>query len=76
MSVDTNEVEGVVEDVRSSVINGNSVYYILLEGGDVYYSVSAADCPEAAILNVGDRVSFHATQAEGAIVPASGLEIS
>ena len=76
VSVDTNEVEGVVEDVRSSVINGNSVYYILLEGGDVYYSVSAADCPEAAILNVGDRVSFHATQAEGAIVPASGLEIS
>lgn len=76
VSVDTNEVEGVVEDVRSSVINGNSVYYILLEGGDVYYSVSAADCPEAAILNVGDRVSFHATQTEGAIVPASGLEIS
>ena len=76
MSVDTNEVEGVVEDVRSSVINGNSVYYILLEGGDVYYSASAADCPEAAILNVGDRVSFHATQTEGAIVPASGLEIS
>ena len=76
VSVDTNEVEGVVEDVRSSVINGNSVYYILLEGGDVYYSVSAADCPEAAILNVGDRVSFHATQTEGAIVPAAGLEIS
>ena len=76
VSVDTNEVDGVVEDVRSSVINGNSVYYILLEGGDVYYSVSAADCPEAAILNVGDRVSFHATQTEGAIVPASGLEIS
>ena len=75
VSTGASEVEGVIEDIRSSVINGNSVYYIRLEGGDVYYSLSAADSPEAAILNIGDRVSFRASEAEGAIVPASGLEI-
>ena len=73
---DTNEVEGVVEDVRSSVINGNSVYYIKLEGGDVYYALSAADSPEAAILNVGDHVVLNAPEdAAGPLVSASGLEI-
>ena len=58
----TSEVSGVVEDIRSSVINGNSVYYIKLEGGDVYYTVSAADSPVAAILNVGDRVALNAPE--------------
>ncbi|MFR5781398.1 MAG: CvpA family protein [Oscillospiraceae bacterium] len=72
----TSEVSGVVEDIRSSVINGNSVYYIKLEGGDVYYTVSAADSPVAAILNVGDRVALNAPEdAAGPLVSASGLEI-
>lgn len=73
---DTNEVEGVVEDIRSSVINGNSVYYIKLESGDAYYALSAADSPEAAILNIGDRVSFHAAESEDTIIQASGLKLS
>ena len=72
----TSEVSGVVEDIRSSVINGNSVYYIKLEGGDVYYTISAADSPVAAILNVGDRVALNAPEdAAGPLVSASGLEI-
>ena len=33
------------------------MYYVQLEGGDVYYSISASDSPEAAILNPGDRIS-------------------
>ena len=69
------EVEGVVADIRSSVIGGNSVYYVQLEGGDVYYSISASDSPEAAILNPGDRISLTASEAEGPIIPASGLSI-
>ena len=76
VSTETSEVTGVIEDIRSSVINGNSVYYIKLEGEDVYYALSAADSPEAAILNVGDRVSFHAAESEEAIIQASGLELS
>ena len=69
------EVEGVVADIRSSVIGGNSVYYVQLEGGDVYYSISASDSPETAILNPGDRISLTASGAEGPIIPASGLSI-
>uniref|UniRef100_UPI004028BF67 CvpA family protein n=1 Tax=Candidatus Scatomorpha intestinigallinarum TaxID=2840923 RepID=UPI004028BF67 len=69
------EVEGVVADIRSSVIGGNSVYYVQLEGGDVYYSISASDSPGAAILNPGDRISLTASEAEGPIIPASGLSI-
>lgn len=69
------EVEGVVADIRSSVIGGNSVYYVQLEGGDVYYSISASDSPEAAILNPGDRIILTASEAKGPIIPASGLSI-
>lgn len=47
-----------------------------VEGGDVYYTVSAADSPVAAILNVGDRVALNAPEdAAGPLVSASGLEI-
>ena len=65
----------MVADIRSSVIGGNSVYYVQLEGGDVYYSICASDSPEAAILNPGDRISLTASGAEGPIIPASGLSI-
>ena len=38
------------------------MYYVQLEGGDVYYSISASDSPEAAILNPGDRISLTASE--------------
>ena len=47
---------GVVAEIRTAVIDGNSYYYIRLQGRNFYYSISAQACPEAVILNVGDRV--------------------
>ena len=60
------DVSGVIADIRSAVIDGNTYYYFSLEDGDVYYSIPARDNDIAVILNPGDRVTInHAPVAEG-----------
>ena len=60
------EAKGVIADIRSTVMSGNSYYFIRLEGEDTYYSLSAAQNPIAVILNVGDRVTIqHTAPVEG-----------
>ncbi len=51
------EESGVIEEIRTAVIDGNSHYYFRLRGDSFFYSVSAQACPEAVLLNVGDRVT-------------------
>ena len=56
------EVEGVIAEIRTAVIEGNSWYYFRLEGDDFYYSISAAASERAVILSVGDRVKIMRVQ--------------
>lgn len=71
----TESVSGRVAELRSAVIDGNTLFYISLENSDGWYTISAADCPEAAVLSPGDRVTVTFTPAEGALTPLSTLEI-
>ena len=57
------EISGTVSDIRSAVMEGNSYYFIQLEGDPVYYALSAAENPIAVILNVGDKVTIQHTPA-------------
>ncbi len=60
------QVSGVVEDLRSAVMEGSTYFFIRLEGDQVYYAVSAAENPVAVLLDLGDRVTIdHAVQTEG-----------
>ena len=60
------QVSGVVEDLRSAVMQGSTYFFIRLEGDQVYYAVSAAENPVAVLLDLGDRVTIdHAVQTEG-----------
>ena len=60
------EATGVIADIRSAVMSGNSYYFIRLEGENTYYSLSAAQNPIAVILNVGNRVTIqHTAPVEG-----------
>lgn len=78
VSGESNSASGVVADVRFAVSDGNTVVYIRLEGGDRYYTISAAESPEAVILNVGDEVAVHflSSSAESTIVPLTSLELT
>ena len=49
------ETKGTIAEIRSAVIEGTSVYYLRFEGESGFsVYVSAAQVPEAPLLNVGD----------------------
>ncbi len=67
-------VTGVVTDIRTAVENGNSVYYIALDGKAVYYSMSAVQDNNVVILNVGDTVTITYKTQDGKIIPAKTIK--
>lgn len=71
----TQVVEGAVAEIRSAVMDGNTVYFIRLIGSDLFYSVSAVDNPQSVILSEGDQVSITYRPAEGSILSGMSLEI-
>ena len=61
------------------MLDGNTYYFLRLEGEDIFYAISAAQNREVVALNVGDQVTIdHAIPAEGdssSILDAYSLEI-
>ncbi len=66
---------GTVEEIRSASIGGNTVYYLRLSGGEAYYTVSAADYPEAVILDAGDQVELSYRETEGLLIGAEDFKL-
>ena len=65
---DQEEVRGAIAEIRTAVLDGNSYYFLRLEGEDVFYAVNAAENPLAVILNVGDQVTVSYTAGEGSSI--------
>ena len=60
------QVSGTVAEIRTAVLDGNSYYFLRLEGDQVFYALSAAQNRDVVTLNVGDTVTIdHALPAEG-----------
>lgn len=60
------EVSGVVDEIRTMVVEGTTYFCIRLKGEDVFYSISASDYPEVVTLNTGERVTIeHQMPVEG-----------
>ena len=67
---------GVIAELRSAVLEGNTYYFLRLEGEEVFYSLSAADNNVAVILNVGDTVTVeHAPAGETSSSILSGYTV-
>ncbi|MEY8402446.1 CvpA family protein [Oscillospiraceae bacterium 44-34] len=70
---------GTVVEIRTSVIEGNSYYFIRLQNEDIFYSISAAQNRDVVTLNVGDTVTIeHAVETsihQGSILNAYSLTI-
>ena len=62
---DQEEVSGAIAEIRTAVLDGNSYYFLRLEGQDTFYAVNAAENPLAVILNAGDQVTIVYTAGEG-----------
>lgn len=62
---DQEEISGAIAEIRTAVLDGNSYYFLQLEGQDTFYAVNAAENPLAVILNAGDQVTIAYTAGEG-----------
>ena len=66
---------GILEEIRTAVLDGDSYYFLRLAGGEVFYAVNAAEYPVAVILNVGDEVAIRFTEGEtGGILSGAAVE--
>lgn len=67
-AAETVTISGEVEALRTQIVEGNTIYYFLLEGQ--WYSVSAAQWEEAIFLEEGVLVTVTVeSDAEGQIIP-------
>ena len=69
--------QGTVAEIRSAVLDGNTYYFVRLDGEEVFYSLSAAKNELAVILNVGDKVTIEHADAQdgGSILEGYSLTI-
>ena len=67
-------VTAPIADIRTAVIDGESVYYIRLEGSKKYYSISASENETVVILNKGDEVTITFEKSEKPIIPAESIK--
>ncbi len=67
------EITGEISEIRSAVIDGNTVFYIKLEGDSWYYTFVASENEVAPILDEGDEINFISTSNEGEIRLAYSL---
>ena len=71
---DVKTVKGVVTDIRTAVMNGESVYFIQLDGKGAYYTIAASAAENVVIMNKGDKVTVKFKAAEGKIIDAISVK--
>ena len=69
---DTHTQQGVVEEIRTAVIDGNTHFYVRMENGLGYLDFSADEVPRAVLLDRGD-VIYYDFVLDGAEFPANGI---
>ena len=67
-------VEGVIGEIRAVTIDGNTVFFIRIEGYDEYYRISAKDEIITVILSAGDSVAIEYIPSDGEIRDAVSVE--
>lgn len=69
------KVKGVVTDIRTAVMGGESVYFIELDDKGIYYSIEASDNAAVVILNKGDSITVtYNASAQGDIIEAESVK--
>lgn len=67
------KVIGKVASIKSSVNDGNTVYYLEIDG--VYYYISVKDCMDVLLVNSGDEITVTLKdKADGQFVEITALE--
>ena len=64
--------DGIIAEIRTSVIDGNTHFYVRLENGIGFLDFNAAQVPRAVLLDVGDHI-WYDYALEGADFPENGI---
>ena len=69
---ETRTQDGVIAEIRTSVIDGNTHFYVRLKDSLGFLDFNAAEVPRAVLLDVGDHIWYDFTL-EGAQFPENGI---
>lgn len=69
----TKSVTGEIKDIKTSVNDGNTVYYLKIE--DKYYYIKVTDCMEVLLMKKGDKVTVTFADDSGDFVSATSVKI-
>ncbi len=73
-SSDTGTVSGTISSVKNAVMNGNTYYFLEVDG--TYYYISVADCKDVLLAQKGDSVKITVkSSATGDFIEAQDIEI-
>lgn len=73
--VETVDVTGTVEEIRSVITGGETYFYIKLVDNMTYYKVAVKDAEMIVILNVGDTITFTVDKnATGEIISVNSVK--
>ena len=66
-------VTGEITDIKTSVNDGNTVYYLQVK--DKYYYITVMDCMEVLLMKKGDKVTVTYTKDSDKFIKADNVEI-
>ncbi len=73
--VETVDIKGTVEEIRSVITGGETYFYIKLADNNSYYKVAVKDAERIVILNVGDSITFTVDKdAKGEIITVNSVK--
>lgn len=71
---DVGTVTGTIADIKTSVNDGNTVYYLQID--NKYYYITVTDCMDVLLMNKGDRVTvtIDGNKVDGTFVKAKSIK--
>lgn len=71
-TADANTVTGEITDIKTSVNDGNTVYYLQVNGK--YYYITVTDCMEVLLMSKGDKVTITFDKDDDNFVAATSVK--
>ncbi|MCM1286078.1 MAG: hypothetical protein NC213_05860 [Acetobacter sp.] len=72
-AVKSETITGSVDNIKTSVNDGNTVYYLQIDGK--YYYIKVTDCMEVLLINKGDTVTVEFEKSSDTFIPAKSVKV-
>lgn len=72
-AVKSKTITGAVDSIKTSVNDGNTVYYLQINGK--YYYIKVTDCMEVLLINKGDTVTVEFEKSSDTFIPAKSVKV-